>query len=147
MQRPSAAKLWQMPQAVEFPMPPGEGERSTPLEVQAASYFAASERIVSFSIKSIWIASYSNIYSYHNAERLFCKGGTKIFSGDLQKKNPLSGGHGIFKERSSYWVSMAFSSSGKGSTCSANVRHSAYSSSDWMRFRTSCMAWEESPPD
>jgi len=57
MHRPSAAKLWQMPQAAVLPMPPAEGTLATPLEVQAASYLAASDKIVSFSIKSIFHTS------------------------------------------------------------------------------------------
>ena len=37
MQRPSAEKLWQMPQAIELPTAPAFAARPTPLEVQATS--------------------------------------------------------------------------------------------------------------
>ena len=49
MHRPSAEKLWQMPLASQLPMEPGRAVRVAPLEVQAASYLAASDRMVSFS--------------------------------------------------------------------------------------------------
>ena len=51
MQRPSAEKLWQHPamEEVVLPIMPALAPRCTPLEVQAASYLAASVRIVSFS--------------------------------------------------------------------------------------------------
>ena len=55
MQRPSAEKLWQHPAMEEdvLPVMPGLEPRRTPLEVQAASYLAASVRMVSFSRASI----------------------------------------------------------------------------------------------
>ena len=54
IQRPSAEKVWQIPGAMELPMPWPFPLRSTPLEVQATSYLAASERMVSFSIKDMF---------------------------------------------------------------------------------------------
>ena len=53
--RPSAEKLWQQPAMEEevFPIFPGLDSRRTPLEVQAASYLAASVRIASLSSRSI----------------------------------------------------------------------------------------------
>ena len=53
MHRPSAEKEWQQPGAVVLPMVPGRPGRSMPLEVQAASYLAASDRIVNLSISSM----------------------------------------------------------------------------------------------
>ena len=49
IQRPSEAKLWQMPAATELPRLPFSPRRSEPLEVQATSYLAASDKIFSFS--------------------------------------------------------------------------------------------------
>ena len=57
MQRPSAEKLWQMPQAIELPIVPFAARRSTPLDVQATSYLAASVSIVSFSMTSMSFSS------------------------------------------------------------------------------------------
>ena len=54
IQRPSAEKVWQIPGAMELPMPWPFPLRSTPLEVQATSYLAASERRVSFSNKDMF---------------------------------------------------------------------------------------------
>ena len=54
---PSAEKEWQMPGAIEFPMPPLPPLRLTPLDVQATSYFAAPDSTVSFSNKSISICN------------------------------------------------------------------------------------------
>ena len=53
--RPSAEKEWQQPamEEVVLPMYPALAFRSPPLEVQAASYLAASVRMVSFSRTSI----------------------------------------------------------------------------------------------
>ena len=48
MQRPSVEKLWQMPAIVVLPRLPAV--RCDPLDVQAASYFAASVSTASFSI-------------------------------------------------------------------------------------------------
>ena len=47
MHRPSAEKLWQQPaiEEVVLPIIPGRALRLTPLEVQAASYLAASVRM------------------------------------------------------------------------------------------------------
>ena len=59
MQRPSPAKEWQMPQDTAEPICPFCAFRSTPLEVQATSYFAASERILSLSNKSMRKASFT----------------------------------------------------------------------------------------
>ena len=53
MQRPSPAKLWQIPQAAALPICPFCAFLSTPLEVQATSYFAASVNIFNFSNRSI----------------------------------------------------------------------------------------------
>ena len=55
IQRPSAEKEWQHPATEEdvLPMYPCLDVRFPPLEVQAASYFAASVRIDSFSSTSI----------------------------------------------------------------------------------------------
>ena len=49
IQRPSEAKLWQMPAATELPRLPFSPRRSEPLEVQATSYLAASDNIFNFS--------------------------------------------------------------------------------------------------
>ena len=56
MHRPSAEKLWQHPaiEEVVFPIMPGRNPRLTPLEVQAASYLAASDRIASLSRSSMF---------------------------------------------------------------------------------------------
>ena len=64
-QRPSAEKVWQIPAATELPMPVPFPLRSTPLEVQATSYFAASESMASFSAKDIfiWIFMWSHLLS------------------------------------------------------------------------------------
>ena len=66
IQRPSAEKEWQIPQERELPGPCPLPERSTPLEVQATSYLAASERIASFSMRerfcSILIVDYLRKY-------------------------------------------------------------------------------------
>ena len=48
MQRPSPEKAWQIPLALVEPMPPAP-VRATPLDVHAASYFAPSVKIFSFS--------------------------------------------------------------------------------------------------
>ena len=55
-QRPSAEKEWQHPAREDevLPMNPFFEVRVPPLDVQAASYFAASVRMVSFSKTSIW---------------------------------------------------------------------------------------------
>lgn len=55
IQRPSAEKLWQQPAMEEdvLPIIPGREPRITPLDVQEASYFAASVRMVSLSSKFI----------------------------------------------------------------------------------------------
>ena len=53
IQRPSAAKLWQMPPFVVLPIWPGFARRSTPLEVHATSYFAESAKISSFWNRSM----------------------------------------------------------------------------------------------
>ena len=59
MHRPSAEKLWQIPQAIALPIPPfSEAPRSTPLEVQATSYFAESDSIFSFSSVCMPISPY-----------------------------------------------------------------------------------------
>jgi hypothetical protein len=49
MQRPSSAKLWQMPQAEAFPIPPLVLFLWVPLEAHDTSYFAAPASIFSFS--------------------------------------------------------------------------------------------------
>jgi hypothetical protein len=49
MQRPSSAKLWQMPHAEAFPMPPFVLLRWVPLEAHDTSYLAAPANIFSFS--------------------------------------------------------------------------------------------------
>ena len=55
MHRPSAEKLWQQPaiEEVVLPIIPGRALRLTPLEVQAASYLAASVRMASLSSSSM----------------------------------------------------------------------------------------------
>ena len=60
-QRPSAEKEWQHPATEEdvLPMYPFFDVRSPPLEVQAASYLAASVKIVSFSRTSMIIGKIS----------------------------------------------------------------------------------------
>ena len=55
MHRPSLAKLWQMPHAAAEPSCPFTPARFTPLEVHAASYFAASDKMRSFSMVSICV--------------------------------------------------------------------------------------------
>lgn len=58
MHRPSAEKLWQIPDSTAFPMLPAFPFRPTPLEVQATSYLAPSVNIFSFScmLKFSWIS-------------------------------------------------------------------------------------------
>ena len=53
--RPSAEKLWQHPAIEEdvLPIISGLAPRFTPLDVQAASYLAASDRMVSLSSSSM----------------------------------------------------------------------------------------------
>ena len=54
MQRPSAEKVWQMPQSTVLPMPIPTGLWFPATEeVQATSYLAESVKMASFSIKSI----------------------------------------------------------------------------------------------
>jgi hypothetical protein len=53
MHRPSAEKLWHMPQDAALPRPLGPDFLLTPLEVHDTSYFAASVSIRSFSLVSI----------------------------------------------------------------------------------------------
>ena len=50
MQRPSSDQLWQTPARAALPSPPPAFARRLPLEEQDTSYFAAAERISSFSI-------------------------------------------------------------------------------------------------
>lgn len=50
MHRPSAAKLWQMPQLFALPILFFSPSRSTPLDVQATSYLAASAKFSIFQI-------------------------------------------------------------------------------------------------
>ena len=52
MQRPSSDQLWQMPQDAALPMPP-EFLRDELDEEHDASYFAESDKILSFAFKSI----------------------------------------------------------------------------------------------
>ena len=54
MHLPSAEKEWQMPAAIEFPIPFLLPLRFTPEEVQATSYLAASVKMASFSIRDIF---------------------------------------------------------------------------------------------
>ena len=71
MHLPSAAKLWQMPLLTVFPTPVPELLRLEPLEVQAASYLAESDKILSFSLMSK--SSFINISDTFSLtiERLF----------------------------------------------------------------------------
>jgi hypothetical protein len=57
MQRPSAEKLWQMPILTVLPVMPALEPLLEPLEVQATSYLAESERMVSLSIKFMGVTS------------------------------------------------------------------------------------------
>ena len=52
MQRPSSDQLWQMPEEAALPMPP-EFLREELDEEHEASYFAESDKILSFAFKSI----------------------------------------------------------------------------------------------
>src|SRR5690554_3021487 len=63
--RPSEVKLWQIPAAAAFPIPPGMEERLLPLEEQDTSYFAESARILIFSRSSIKIPPISEIIIAH----------------------------------------------------------------------------------
>ena len=65
MHLPSAEKVWQMPGARALPMPLRAPLRVTPLEVQATSYLAASERIVSLSNKSVAICRFMVVCPFH----------------------------------------------------------------------------------
>ena len=68
---PSAAKVWQIPQEAAFPSPPLEA-RSTPLEVQATSYLAASVNI--FSLSNIFIGNIIPFdSSYYNRKIRSCQ--------------------------------------------------------------------------
>ena len=62
--RPSPEKVWQHPAIEEevLPMAPARWRRWAPLEVQAASYLAASVRIVSLSITSMGPASCKQVF-------------------------------------------------------------------------------------
>ncbi len=51
--RPSLLKEWQMPPNAPFPIPPLCAGLSEPYEEQEESYFAASDKISSFSSKII----------------------------------------------------------------------------------------------
>lgn len=57
MHRPSALKLWQIPAFAAEPIPPGVFCRVEPDDEQEASYFAASDSILSFSDISIKVSS------------------------------------------------------------------------------------------
>ena len=70
MQRPSAAKLWQMPHPTADPSIPACPSRSTPLEVQAASYLAESASIRSLSISSNAVTS---LFSQYRTYVLICQ--------------------------------------------------------------------------
>jgi hypothetical protein len=48
-QRPSSVKLWQMPHAEAFPIPPLVLLRLVPLEAHDTSYLAAPAKIFNFS--------------------------------------------------------------------------------------------------
>lgn len=49
IQRPSSAKLWQIPQPTAFPIPPFLDDREVPLDAQETSYLADSASIFNFS--------------------------------------------------------------------------------------------------
>jgi hypothetical protein len=49
IQRPSSAKLWQIPHAVAFPIPPLVLLLLVPLDAHETSYLAAPAKIFSFS--------------------------------------------------------------------------------------------------
>jgi len=66
MQRPSEEKLWQMPQETLLPNPLPTPDLSTPLEVQATSYFALSVSIFNFSNKSNFSPPLSEILTQTN---------------------------------------------------------------------------------
>ena len=67
MHLPSAAKLWHIPQEAAFPMPSILPPLSTPLDVQAASYFALSPSILSFSKSSNPVTSQKKKSNIHSA--------------------------------------------------------------------------------
>lgn len=74
MQRPSAAKLWQSPEATVLPMPFPSPLREEPLDEHETSYFAASARIFSLSIIDIAGAiriSIVRISLFIHLERMF----------------------------------------------------------------------------
>ena len=78
--RPSAEKLWQQPATEDdvLPIIPGREPRRTPLDVQDASYFAASVRMASLSSSSISCGAARaarQIYPIHYAHELAGKGG------------------------------------------------------------------------
>ena|SRR5699024_5393489 len=58
---PSAEKLWHIPDLLQFPIPVPSPRRSTPLEVHATSYLAASVRILSLSYNVISVCILSVI--------------------------------------------------------------------------------------
>ena len=70
---PAAEKLWHIPDLLQFPIPVPSPFLSTPLEVHATSYFAASERILSLSYKliSVWIFPFIPVYPSQNHYRTF----------------------------------------------------------------------------
>jgi hypothetical protein len=72
MHLPSAAKLWQMPDAKALPMPPALFVRSLPLEEHDTSYLAEAASISNFLIVSIAI-HLTNIIpqSSNKCKRLF----------------------------------------------------------------------------
>lgn len=69
MHLPSAEKLWQIPAFTQFPMPVPSFLLSVPLEVQATSYFAASDKISNFS--AILICSVITINALPSFEYTF----------------------------------------------------------------------------
>ena len=75
MHRPSAEKEWQQPAAMVEPSRPARPARSSPLEVQAASYLAASARMVSLSIRPMGSPSLEIEHMYYNGPNIcFCQG-------------------------------------------------------------------------
>ena len=69
MQRPSSAKLWQMPHPAALPTIPGRCPRPTPLEAHDTSYFAASANIFSFSSVFSVISAYDGVDSRNRRKR------------------------------------------------------------------------------
>ena len=72
MHLPSPVKAWQIPLACALPIPLPSPPLCTPLEVQATSYFAASDKIVSFSIMESICITFATCISPRPSQTYVC---------------------------------------------------------------------------